>query len=239
MPNSKARFAILNIIILIMICAIGYRLYDLQIVKGEMYMEVAEERLTSNIVKKAPRGEIFDRYGEAFVSNKVAYDLVLQRAGQSNEELNNTIKKVLEILDAEGIEVEDTLPISYAPYYFTFEENDTTEKEWFENNTYIDDEILYGMSANEVMEAYKEIYQIPNTYTQTEIRRIVGIRYEAQLRGFSQVSPYCIAQNLTPEAVAKIKEMGQTLKGVSVSNTYVREYNKPDRKSTRLNSSHR
>ena len=227
MPNSKARFAILNIIILIMICAIGYRLYDLQIVKGEMYMEVAEERLTSNIVKKAPRGEIFDRYGEAFVSNKVAYDLVLQRAGQSNEELNNTIKKVLEILDAEGIEVEDTLPISYAPYYFTFEENDTTEKEWFENNTYIDDEILYGMSANEVMEAYKEIYQIPNTYTQTEIRRIVGIRYEAQLRGFSQVSPYCIAQNLTPEAVAKIKEMGQTLKGVSVSNTYVREYNKP------------
>ncbi len=227
MRNSRARFTILKIVIAIMICAIGYRLYDLQILKGDMYMEVAEERLTSNIVKKAPRGEIFDRYGEPLVSNKVAYDLVLQIAGQSAAELNETIMDVLEILDEEGIEVKDSLPVSYAPYYFTFEENKTTAQDWFLNNKYINDKIFYDMTAAEVIEAYKEIYQIPLTYNQTQIRRIVGIRYDAQLRGFSQVSPYCMAEDLTPAAVAKIKERGTTLKGVSISNNYVREYNKP------------
>ncbi len=227
MRSAKARFTILKIVIFVMICAIGYRLYDLQIVKGDMYMEVAEERLTSNIVKKAPRGEIFDRYGEPLVSNKVAYDLVLQRAGQSNIELNHTIMEVLNILDEEGIEVQDTLPISYAPYYFTFEEHETTAHDWFFNNQYINDKIFYDMTPAEVIEAYKEIYEIPMTYNQTQIRRIVGIRYEAQLRGFSQISPYCIAENLSASAVAKIKERGTTLKGVSISNNYVREYNKP------------
>ncbi len=227
MRNTRARFAVLKIIIVIMICAIGYKLYDLQIVKGDMYMEVAEERLTSNIVKKAPRGEIFDRYGEPLVSNKVAYDLVLQIAGQSSRELNQTIMQVIEILDEEGIEVKDSLPISYAPYYFTFEENNTTAQDWFLNNKYFNDKIFYDMSAAEVIEAYKEIYEIPLSYNQTQIRRIVGVRYEAQLRGFSQVSPYCMAENLTPSAVAKIKERGTTLKGVSISNNYVREYNKP------------
>lgn len=227
MPNSKYRFAIIKLIIAVMICAIAYRLADLQINKGEQYMEVAEERLTTNIVKKAPRGEIFDRYGEPLVSNKVAYDLVLQYAGQNGEELNRTIKSVLEILDSEGCTTEDTLPISYAPYNYEFEQKETTQEEWFENNPYNDKEITSGMSADEVIAAYKEIYKIPAEYSEDEQRRIIGIRYEAQTRGFSQISPFVMAEDITVGAVARIKEMSSVLKGVSISNNYVREYNKP------------
>jgi len=227
MPNSKYRFAILKIIIVVMVCAVIYRLYDLQIIKGEQYAEVAEERLITNVVEKAPRGEIYDRYGEALVTNKVSYDLILQRATQSNAELNHTIKSVLDILDSEGVPVEDSLPISNPPYGYIFEEKQTTTEDWFTNNPHIEKEIQYGMSAKEVMEAYKKIYGISDEYSEELQRRLIGVRYEAETRGFSQVSPFSIVQNIPVSTVAKIKEQGKALRGVSVSNNYVRNFEKP------------
>ena len=58
MPNSKARFVILKIIIALMFAAVAWKLFDLQIMKGDQYAQIATDRLTTNIVEKAPRGEI-------------------------------------------------------------------------------------------------------------------------------------------------------------------------------------
>ena len=58
MPNSKARFIILKIVIAVMFAAVIWKLFDLQVLKGEQYYEIANDRMTTNIVEKAPRGEI-------------------------------------------------------------------------------------------------------------------------------------------------------------------------------------
>ena len=79
MPNSKARFVILKIIIALMFAAVAWKLFDLQIMKGDQYAQIATDRLTTNIVEKAPRGEILDRYGTRLVSNKVGYSVVMQK----------------------------------------------------------------------------------------------------------------------------------------------------------------
>ena len=70
MPNSKARFIILKIVIAVMFAAVIWKLFDLQVLKGEQYYEIANDRMTTNIVEKAPRGEILDRYGTTLVSTK-------------------------------------------------------------------------------------------------------------------------------------------------------------------------
>lgn len=223
-----------------MFAAIVWRLYNLQITNGEQYLEVATNRLMTNVTEKAPRGEIFDRYGVPLVTNKVGYSVVVQRAGQTNEELNAVIKRLIDILYSENCEYNDTLPISYAPYSFVLadENNDGSASDelekWFNENKYIeekrknnDTKITRTMSAEDVVNFYKNLYGVSDAYSIDEQRRIVGIRYEADIRGFSQIAPFIAADNVSVGAVAKIKEQRDSLKGVSITNNYMREYTHP------------
>lgn len=227
MPNSKYRFTVLKIIIFIMICAVTVRLFDLQIIKGTEYFEIAEDRLSDNIIKKAPRGEIYDRYGEPLVTNEVSYDLILQRAGQDDASLNRTIMNVFTILDQSAVEVEDSFPISAPPYEYIFDELSLDRAKWFESNSHNNEEINSAMTASELFEAYKEIYEISDEYSALDQRRIMGVRYEAETRGFSQLSPFSMVKDVSAEVVAKIKENAKDLKGVTISNSFVRNYEKP------------
>lgn len=112
MPNSKARFIILKIVIAVMFAAVIWKLFDLQVLKGEQYYEIANDRMTTNIVEKAPRGEILDRYGTTLVSNKVGYSVVMQKTDVKDEEFNDIIKKLVDIFYSTQCEYYDDLPIS-------------------------------------------------------------------------------------------------------------------------------
>lgn len=232
MSNSKARLNVLRIIIVVMLAAIVYRLADLQLLNGSAYLEAATNRLTTNVKEKAPRGEILDRYGEPLVTNQVAYDVVLQRAGMDNSELNNVIYQLVAVLYSEGCDYNDTLPISFNPYSFTFEDENgdgSTEDErsaWFENNKYYKEKKLTAdMDAETVLSQYKQIYGISDQFDADTQRRIAGIRYEAELGGFSSVTPFTVADDVNVNVVAKLKEI--QLKGVSITNDYVRCYAQP------------
>lgn len=230
---SKSRLFIFKIIMVAMLAAIAWKLFDLQIVKGDRYLEAATERLTTNVTEKAPRGEIYDRYGEPLVTNKVGYSVVVQQAGRTNAELNDVIKRLIDILYSENCEYNDTLPITFAPYTFVFDDEDgdgNTQNElnkWFSENMYLDKKINAGMSADEVFNVYKELYGVSDEFSEDDKRRIVGIRYEADIRGFSQVTPFILADDVNVNVVAKIKEQSMNFKGVSITNTYMREYAKP------------
>ena len=115
MPNSRGRFIVLKIVVAVMLAAVLFKLFDLQVIQGEQYAEVASSRLTSNIVEKAPRGEILDTYGSPLVTNKVGYSVVMQRTTMTDEELNFMINKLVDILCANGDEYYDSLPITFDP----------------------------------------------------------------------------------------------------------------------------
>lgn len=232
MSNSKSRFIILNILMVVMCAAIIYKLFDLQIVRGKEYKEVADNRLVTNIVVKAPRGEIFDRYGTPLVTNKVGYSIMLQRAGMNDDELNSVIERITDLLKSSNCKYYDTFPISDAPYEYTFGvDTDTPADEerasWFQNNKYNDKYINDAMSAEEVIESFKSIYKISSSYTEEQARRIIGVRYEAELHGFSASSAVTIADDVSVEIVTRIKEKKNDYKGVTIVDDYVRNYEKP------------
>lgn len=102
MPESKYRFLILNIIGAFMLIAIIVKLFGLQIIDGEMYMDRASSRMTASIVSKAPRGDIMDKYGNVLVTNKTGYSVVLHNAGSGDGELNDNINRVRDIFYATG-----------------------------------------------------------------------------------------------------------------------------------------
>ena len=116
MPNSKARFIILKIVIAVMFAAVIWKLFDLQVLKGEQYYEIANDRMTTNIVEKAPRGEILDRYGTTLVSNKVGYSVVMQKTDVKDEEFNDIIKKLVDIFRSHHISLSLRTKTRTAPW---------------------------------------------------------------------------------------------------------------------------
>lgn len=233
MPNAKFRFVILKIIMLILLAAIAVRLFDMQLINGERYNEAANNKLVTNIVAKAPRGEILDRYGEPLVTNKVGYSIVMQDVGLSNEEKNSMLKTLIDIMYETGCTFYDELPVSYSPYEFIFADKNEDgytldeEAEWFSDNKYLDKKITASMSADEIINAYKEIYGINDDYDVHTQRKLVAIRYGADIYGMSATLSYTIADDVSIETVTRIKENQSLLKGISIINSYVRQYEKP------------
>lgn len=231
MPNSKARFVILKIIIALMFAAVTWKLFDLQIMKGDQYAQIATDRLTTNIVEKAPRGEILDRYGTRLVSNKVGYSVVMQKTDMKDEELNDVINELVGVLYANHCEYYDDLPISFAPYGFQFEDEnedgsiDDERGTWFESNKNRD--ITEGMTADQIMQALKKRYKVSGIYSEDEQRRIVGIRHAAEASGLSQTTMFTLADDISVEAVTQIKERQEDFRGIAVINDYVRQYDMP------------
>ena len=71
--NLKARLRFLQALILVMLGALGVRLYVLQVVRGEKYGELAENQRRRRLPIPAPRGVIFDREGRVIVDSRPIY----------------------------------------------------------------------------------------------------------------------------------------------------------------------
>jgi penicillin-binding protein 2 len=68
-PQAAIRIAILGVVAVTIFCALFFRLWALQVISGERYLEEAKNNQvrTSRVI--APRGSIIDRNGKVLVSN--------------------------------------------------------------------------------------------------------------------------------------------------------------------------
>jgi penicillin-binding protein 2 len=64
------RLAILGVLAVVVFCALFFRLWALQVISGERYLENANNNQIRSFGVIAPRGSIVDRDGEVLVSNK-------------------------------------------------------------------------------------------------------------------------------------------------------------------------
>jgi penicillin-binding protein 2 len=229
--KDNKRFIVLCIAIGLLAAILIWRLCNLQIVNGEQYLAMSTRRFATSLVDKAPRGEILDRNGKPLVGNRVGYSLQLQKTDMPNDEFNDMLLKLLEILDESEYDYYDSLPVTtQEPYEFNFQddnENGSTEDEkeaWFAKQ----DKTIKAnpsMSPNELMQYYKEKkYKLREGYTPEEERRIIGIRYETGLRGFSMTSPFVVAEDVDINVVTKIKERQTEFDSVIVTTDYMRNY---------------
>jgi penicillin-binding protein 2 len=77
-PQFTLRVAILSGIALAMFSIIFFRLWYLQVLSGDRYLEQAQNNQVRVIEVHAPRGEILDRAGNVLVDNRTALALQLQ-----------------------------------------------------------------------------------------------------------------------------------------------------------------
>ena len=227
MPDAGRRLLVIKIVLVIMFLALTAQLWNLQIIHGREYFDASQKRVNSSIVDKAPRGEFMDRYGKPLITNRVGYSLQMQKTEVSNARLNQELARLVEVLLADGYVLADTLPISDAPYTYTFTDDNgdgSTEDEkqaWFKPKT----RLTSDMTAAQVMAYYKEnVYGLQEGYDPAVERRVIGIRYEASLRGFSATSPFTIAEDVSTEVISKIKERQAEFPDIVVTKDYFRNY---------------
>jgi penicillin-binding protein 2 len=77
--NLRARLRVIQILSILMITALGVRLYYLQIVRGAYYAERAENQRIRLLPIPAPRGVIFDRNNNLLVDSRPIYNIILSR----------------------------------------------------------------------------------------------------------------------------------------------------------------
>ena len=196
-----------------------YRLVKLQIVAAE---EESQQHIVENVytqVIPATRGEIVDCTGSPIVSNKIGYNLVIEKAyfPDDNKAGNAVIYRTVELLREAGYDWNDTMPVSrMQPYVFENDrERDVAEmKKNLRLNKYAD--------ASNCIEKLCDDYEIGEEYSEKDRRIIAGIRYEMLLRSFSMSNVFYFANDIDLKTVTRIKELRVTLSGVNIVEEAIR-----------------
>ena len=102
--NLRARLRFLQALVLVMLTALGIRLYVLQVVRGERYAEIAENQRRRRLPIPAPRGVIFDREGRVIVDSRPIYNVLLSREDVKDKALGALIQPL-----AEGLAIDADL----------------------------------------------------------------------------------------------------------------------------------
>jgi penicillin-binding protein 2 len=90
--NLRSRLRVIQIVMVLMIAALGVRLYYLQIVKGPYYAERAENQRIRLLPIPAPRGVIFDRNNKLLVDSRPIYNVILSREDIKGKDFAELVK---------------------------------------------------------------------------------------------------------------------------------------------------
>ena len=104
MDRTKFAKRVTAIIVAVGLCIVVavFRLYNLQIVNGEEYLEKSERRLSRSYAVKAPRGEILDRYGRPLVTNRTSFTIKLEAVGWREADKPQLIWDLISLCDQNG-----------------------------------------------------------------------------------------------------------------------------------------
>ncbi len=107
----KSRYNILYMIIVFMLCVLGFRMAVLTIVEGEEYRATADIKKIKDIPVKAPRGKILDRNGVLLADNVSSFTVQMYTDEVNPENFNEISYILSKILDKNGERPIDEFPI--------------------------------------------------------------------------------------------------------------------------------
>ena len=222
---TRFRVHILLVLFVGILCFFAVRLYSLQVVATDGNKDNTTVFSVMTRVKAA-RGDILDRNGNVLVSNRASYDLiiyhdVLKSASGTNEYLYQLVNLCLD----QEIDYIENFPVTLErPFTYTLSEQSSTWQNYFQaflaQNAKLDSDI----TAPVLVETLRKYYRIPAEWSDEIARRVIGLRYELDLRGLVySLSSYVLQYDVSDETLSAIVELN--IPGMKVESSTVREYN--------------
>lgn len=229
------------------------RVFLLQIIHGEDYAESFTMKIKKEVNIASTRGRIYDRNGEILADNVLSYSVTIEDNGtyqnsrDKHSTLNRVISRVIEIAESHGDSVISDFGIIYENGKYEFTQEGTSLLR-FKADIYgcktIDDlkPEQYVATADQIMEymcgkekyyisssAYTEeqraAYNIPEEEPSPELAlKLVNVRYAMSLNGYKRYVATTIAEDVSDETVAEIRENLSDLQGVDISQSSLRVY---------------
>ncbi|MDR1101352.1 MAG: hypothetical protein LBL34_03245 [Clostridiales bacterium] len=215
---KEKRFKIILIFLAIFAAIVLLKLVQLQVVQGVEYKTLSESRTRTSLPIKAPRGEIFDRYGRPLVTNRMGFSVVLQKEAIKKDSLNSLITRIIDVMAQTKDVYTDTLPIALnPPFNYIGDEKDAYDMLRFMK-------LPENTASDAALNFLAERYGIVNEADAKRVRQIIGVRYEMEKRGFANNAPYTFATDVSNMAVTILKEQSDDFVGVNIVVDSIREY---------------
>lgn len=220
--KTRVRLICLILVFALLLGAYGYRLFQLQILNGSK-SEFSANTYTYYTRVTAARGEILDRNGNVLVGNRASYNLVINNYALFNsDDPNESLRQLVDLCRKLDVEYTDHLPVTHTkPYEYTTEEFSSTWNSYFR-------EFLsqYGwdsdISAAQLIKLMRQRFHIPDDWTEQEVRDVLGVRYELDLRYYAALDYYTLISDVDDDDRSAIMELG--VPGLTVQTGTVREY---------------
>lgn len=238
----KSRLFVLGIIVVLLFSVLMIRIFNVQIVNGEYYLENYIQMAEREVLTSGTRGIIYDRNGEVLAYNKLAYaieieDDISDSTENKDKKLNEIISETINIITSNGDTLINDFPIILnTNNEFEFSVSSDNERLRFLRDIYgkksiseldTKKETLSTSTADDAMKYLcgEKMFDISDEYDKAEQIKIAMVRYNLSLNRFQKYISTKIASNVSEETVAAIYEAQAELKGVTVSEETVRVYN--------------
>lgn len=216
--NFNLRYNLLTVFVYLIGTILLIQLFRLQIVKGVEYRETSNTRLTRESTIEAARGNIDDRNGTVLATTKTGYSVELYKTKNSNEELNSTILKIVNLLEKNEDTYVNNFPInSNLEFIYNTQEKINNWKKKYN--------ISEESTVEECVKYFKEKYEITNE-NMSDILKIIAIRYEITTNGYSSTKAIEIAEDISKISAIQFNEQNADFPGVSIVEEPIRVYTK-------------
>lgn len=246
------RFTLLLIIFVILTVVLVQRLFVMQIIKGQDYLNNFKMTIKKETTLKSTRGNIYDRNGNLLAYNKLAYAVTIEDNFESgrnkNALINNSIYSAIKIVESCGDTVSNDFNIVLSDHdQFEFalsgtkltrfladiyghkSMDDLTTSE--RNSTpsevimYLCDSKKYGI-GHTVIDINGDSKFVPmDGYSKEDILKIITVRYQMSTNSYQKYLSTIIADDVNENTVAAIKENSDILQGVGIEVNTLRQYN--------------
>ncbi len=251
-----SRLFVLSMVMIGLFAILVQRIFVLQIINGEEYMDNYTLRIQKERVTSGTRGSIYDRNGKLLAYNELSYSVTIEDNGiyesnrQKNKMLNQELNTVIHMIEDKGDAITNTFGIQKNENgVYDFNVSGQALKRFladvYGHNKV--DELKYNKrlgynegsaTPEQVIEYLQQKFSIyvegrddkekpegePDFYTEEEAYKIMILRYAISQNSYQRYVQTTVAQNVSDETVAVIKENSESLQGIDVVEDSIRKY---------------
>lgn len=222
-----------------------FRLYTLQIIKGESYQEQFQSRIRRTVVVRAKRGTIRDRNGKALAETVPTYNITMNDltddTSEDNALLNSRIQEIIRIVDEnDEKDVRDSMASDFqinlvgGSFYYREDLGQTAR------NRFLADVYGYGdpadmpqeyqsKSAEDVMNDLADRFGISSEASGNDERlnllKMVIARYKLSLNYYQKYISTVLAKGVSDNTIHQIEaQFNSDEDGIQIEEQLVRRY---------------
>ena len=245
-----SREFLLMIVMIAVASVMIHRVFELQIVHGEDYIDSFQMKIKKERTIAGSRGCIYDKNGNLLAYNELAHSVTIEDVYESgkmkNYNLNTTIHTLVQMIEKNGDHIVSDFKITLDKnnhYAFTVE--GTTLKRFLadvygKRNIEDLEEKQSTATAQEVVDylcgwerfrigdyttdTTKDEFIPGAGYDKNEVLKILTIRYDMNSNSYQKYIATTVATDVSEETVAVVMENNDILEGVSIVEDTIRKY---------------